>query len=89
MMDTRDTNRDTNREAIRETIREAGDILLPDGEDAGQTGSATVPPESAGERLDRFPACRGGTEPCRRRAADRGGVCPAPGGGRAESPSAG
>lgn len=60
MMDIRDTIRDTNREAIREAIREAEDILLPDGEDAGQTGSATVPPESAGERLDRFlPAAAG------------------------------
>ena len=29
--------RETNREAIREAIREAEDILLPDGEDAGQT----------------------------------------------------
>ena len=52
MMDIRDTIRDTNREAIREAIRETEDILLPDGEDAGQTGSATVPPESAGPRRD-------------------------------------
>ena len=60
MMDIRDTNREATREAIREAIRETEDILLPDGEDAGQTGSATVPPESAGERLDRFlPAAAG------------------------------